>query len=100
MSLASPASVVECIQPAPLFQIASVMVTVTGVDMNRVVFRTCCNSLRLAAALLCRMERLWAQLTDSVLDSVRKETRGCDYLQGFPVQAATDVGVTSEMEAD
>ena len=73
----------ECIQPAPIFQIASVLVTVTGVDMKRAAFRTCCNSLRLATALLCSMERLWAQITDSVLDAVRKETGGCDYLQGF-----------------
>ena len=32
---------------------------VTGVDMNQNRFQTCCNSLRLAPALLCRMERLW-----------------------------------------
>ena len=35
MSLAALASVVECIQPVPMFQIASVTVTVTGIDMNR-----------------------------------------------------------------
>ena len=38
---------------------------VTGVDMNRDGFQTCCNSLRLATALLCRMERLWEPLPHS-----------------------------------
>ena len=33
----APAPVVECIQAAPTFKIALVTVTVTGVDMNRVV---------------------------------------------------------------
>ena len=36
--------------------------TVTGVDMNRDGFQTCCNSLRLATALLYRMERLLESL--------------------------------------
>ena len=35
MSLAALASVVECIQPVLMFQIASVTVTVTDIDMNR-----------------------------------------------------------------
>ena len=35
MSLAAPASVVECIQPAPMFQTASVTVNVTGINKNR-----------------------------------------------------------------
>ena len=34
----------------------TVKMTVTGVDMNRDGFQTCCKSLRLATALLCRME--------------------------------------------
>ena len=36
--------------------------TVTGVDMNRDGFQTCCNSLRLATALLCRMKPPWQPL--------------------------------------
>ena len=36
--------------------------TVTSVDMNKDGFQTCCSSLRLATALLCRMERLWEPL--------------------------------------
>ena len=35
---------------------------VTGVDMIKNRFQTYCNSLRLATALLCRMDRLWEPL--------------------------------------
>ena len=41
---------------------ASAKMTVTSVIMNRDGFQTCCNSLRLATAVLCRMERLWEPL--------------------------------------
>ena len=51
--------------------------TMTGVDMNRDGFQTCCNSLRLATALLCRMERLWEPLPLSREQNCPCNLSGC-----------------------
>ena len=57
MSLAALASVVECIEPVPMFQIASVTVTVTDIDMNRDCIRL--DQAESASKALCGILHTW-----------------------------------------